>query len=306
MHAYLIIAHKNLNQIKVLLSLLDHEKNDIYLHIDKKANKDIINFDFTICCRKSKVFKYNDINVKWGHVSQIKCELFLLKKARLYNKYNYYHLISGMDLPLKDQDFIHDFFNKNKGKQFINFSGKTETAGLSIDDRAKYYWATRWYNLLPIKKSMAIVSRIDYIQVIGQRILRINRLKKSSYNTLYHGSQWFSITDELAKSLIEDESLIIKQFSASYCSDEIFIQSYIMKNKKWFKELYIPKLNNGFDSIKRNIDWLRGGPYVWRKKDYQELIESDFLFARKFDETVDKNIIQMIASNIKTQEKKIG
>lgn len=302
MHAYLIMAHKNLNQIKILLTLLDHEKNNIYLHIDKKAKREIIDFDFATCCKKSKVFQYNDVNVKWGHVSQIKCEMLLLKEARLHMKYSYYHLISGMDLPLKDQDFIHNFFEQNKGKQFINFSGKTETAGLPIDDRAKYYWGTRWYNVLPIKKSMAIVRRIDSIQVLLQRLLRINRLKKASYHTLYHGAQWVSITDELVRSLIEDEALIIKQFSASYCADEIFIQSYIMENKKWFKELYIPKLDNGFDSIKRNIDWLRGGPYVWRKEDYHELIESNFLFARKFDETVDKDIIQMIASNIKKQE----
>lgn len=32
----------------------------------------------------------------------------------------------------------------------------------------------------------------------------------------------------------------------------------------------------------RLIDWHRGGPYVWKKRDYDELVQSDKLFARKF------------------------
>lgn len=36
MHAYLIMAHKNIEQLKKLLKLLDAPDNDIFLHIDKK------------------------------------------------------------------------------------------------------------------------------------------------------------------------------------------------------------------------------------------------------------------------------
>ena len=32
----------------------------------------------------------------------------------------------------------------------------------------------------------------------------------------------------------------------------------------------------------RLIDWRRGNPYVWRDEDYDELIHSDRIFARKF------------------------
>ena len=38
MHAYLIMAHKNIEQLKKLLKLLDAPDNDIFLHIDKKAS----------------------------------------------------------------------------------------------------------------------------------------------------------------------------------------------------------------------------------------------------------------------------
>ena len=35
-------------------------------------------------------------------------------------------------------------------------------------------------------------------------------------------------------------------------------------------------------------------PYTWHKEDFGELVNSDFLFARKFDENVDSEIIDMI------------
>ena len=37
-HAYLIIAHNKFNQLRELLSLIDDYRNDIYVHIDKRAN----------------------------------------------------------------------------------------------------------------------------------------------------------------------------------------------------------------------------------------------------------------------------
>lgn len=39
-HAYLIIAHNELEVLKRLISALDDERNDIYIHIDQKATFD--------------------------------------------------------------------------------------------------------------------------------------------------------------------------------------------------------------------------------------------------------------------------
>ena len=36
-HAFLILAHNEFQILKILLSMLDDGRNDIYLHIDKKG-----------------------------------------------------------------------------------------------------------------------------------------------------------------------------------------------------------------------------------------------------------------------------
>lgn len=42
--------------------------------------------------------------------SQIVAELYLFKKAISRQSYFYYHLLSGQDLPLYSQSYIHSFF----------------------------------------------------------------------------------------------------------------------------------------------------------------------------------------------------
>ena len=80
--------------------------------------------------------------------------------------------------------------------------------------------------------------------------------------------------------------------------DELFIQTIIADNKEITERLY--------DNNKRKIKWLTGKqahPYVWRKSDFKEIIQSNKFFARKFDENVDRNIIDMIFDYLRNLDK---
>jgi hypothetical protein len=77
-HAYLITAYNNWKILKLLLSLLDDEHNDIYLHIDSKANmpKECING-----LKHSKLFLIDSVDVRWADYSQVESILKLLTSA---------------------------------------------------------------------------------------------------------------------------------------------------------------------------------------------------------------------------------
>lgn len=50
------------------------------------------------------------------------------------------------------------------------------------------------------------------------------------------------------------------------------------------KHAYLIIAHNKFEQLKMLwIDWKRGNPYTFEDGDYEELIASDYLFARKFD-----------------------
>lgn len=80
-HAFLIIAHNEYPILEVLLSMLDDERNDIYLHIDKRA---------VGLYQKIKGFKIKkagfyliekNMKVYWGDISLVKVEYLLFETA---------------------------------------------------------------------------------------------------------------------------------------------------------------------------------------------------------------------------------
>ena len=64
------------------------------------------------------------------------------------------------------------------------------------------------------------------------------------------------------------------------CVDEVFIPTLIYNSP--FKNSIYKSDSNEYMSCMREIDWNRGTPYVWRNDDFDYLINSDKLFARKF------------------------
>ena len=120
-HAFLIIAHNEYPVLEVLLSMLDDERNDIYLHIDKRATELFQQIKKVKMQKAGFYLIENPIEVYWGDISQVQVEYLLFETALSHGSYAYYHLLSGTDLPIKSQDYIHAFFQQNAGKEFVGF-----------------------------------------------------------------------------------------------------------------------------------------------------------------------------------------
>lgn len=292
-HAYLILAHKNFNQLHKLIELLDDERNDIYVHVDAKAkNFDISAFDDAVT--KSKlVFLPNRISVNWGGVSIMRAELALLKEATSTDHYDYYHLLSGMDLPIKPQSEVHEFFDAHKGKEFINlWAMKTQTLS-----------RFRYFTVFPEGEHPFHTRIINHIfkglqMAVGFRINRDVDFK--------FGAQWFSITDDLARYVVEHEPWLEKVFHRTSTCDEIFLPTLV--NISPFKDkLFVPvpvkSQKESNLSNMRFIDWTRGEsvrhPWTFRADDWDLLQSVPHFWARKFDENVDSAIIDKIYNSLK-------
>lgn len=84
-HAYLIIAHNEFAILEKLITILDAEYNDFYIHIDKKVK----DYDFDRLKKnvnKSQIYiSQKRINVHWGGYSQIETELLLMQQCTKKN-----------------------------------------------------------------------------------------------------------------------------------------------------------------------------------------------------------------------------
>ena len=94
-HAFLIIAHNEYPVLEVLLSMLDDERNDIYLHIDKRATELFQQIKKVKMQKAGFYLIENPIKVYWGDISQVQVEYLLFETALSHGPYAYYHLLSG-------------------------------------------------------------------------------------------------------------------------------------------------------------------------------------------------------------------
>ncbi len=252
-HAYLIMAHTKFEQVIRLLKLIDNPLNDIYLHIDKKVkNTDALYKKFRSVIKQSNIYFVKQHKVSWGGYSQIETEMELLKEA-VQNNYEYYHLLSGADLPLKKQEEIHAFFDKNKGKEFVQFGNKEYIK--NIKSRFQFFWIGQEY----LGNQKNICSKIRYVTVLLQKIMKIDRTKKIQYAA---GANWFSITNDFAKYVVSNSQLVEKLFKHTICCDEVFLQTLLI-NSPYKNSIYHKEFDGDYHAIMRKIDWERGNPYVW-------------------------------------------
>ena len=115
------------------------------------------------------------------------------------------------------------------------------------------------------------------------------------------GANWFTITDKLANYVLSYEKEIRKMYKYTLTADEMFLQTLVL-NSEFKEKLYNQKFNDDYSSILYCIDWKRGNPYVYKEEDFNELMNSKMLFARKFDINIDKNIILKIKNYILEKE----
>ena len=285
------MAHNECNLLNKLLRCIDDKRNDIFLHLDRKAE---FAFDNIYTPYLSRIFFINRMDIQWGGDSQIKCEMALLRAANENGPYNYYHLLSGVDLPVRSQDEIYDFLEENQGTNYIKIDSNAMRSGYS-EERIRYFYL--FQNMLGKKSGHFIGAlwRINNFSLYIQRKLHINRLKFCP-KKIYKGTNWFSITEEMVREILNQEKFIKKYFYKSLCADEIFVQTIAMNS-------YLK--NTIADADLRCIDWNRGNPYIWRVEDMDYLLtQQSGIFARKFSDDVDKKVSDLISERIIKEQRK--
>ena len=295
-HAYMIMAHNNFELLEMKLRLLDSEKNDFFIHIDTN----VTNFDFEYfksIPKHSKLVFTDRVRVTWGGFSMIDAELILLKSA-IPGNYSYYHLISGVDMPLKTADEIYNFFESHQDTEFVKFATDECLSRPKMQERFRFYHIfqnTKGRNSNAKQKLDAAFSAL-------QRMLSVDRTKGSPL-TFRIGSQWFSITHKAAEYLCNSEAYIRKTFRYTAIPDEMVVQTMLYSSQN--TEFKFHSSENTSDDLPGNvrlIDWKRGGPYTFRSQDLEELSTSHCIFARKFDVNTDYEICKTIFEKLSAKQ----
>lgn len=291
-HAYLIIAHNEFEILKLLLGALDDIRNDIYIHFDSKCSE----FPLLKCYKSNLYILPDRIDVCWGDYSQIETEMMLFDYAHFMQKkkevsYLYYHLISGVDIPLKNQDYIHSFFNLYRGKEFLGFY----QGDLAPELRKKVQMFHLFPKLFTKQRNLKIRS---ILRALFCRVQLFIGYKRNKDIELVRGTNWTSVTNDFVEYLLSKKTEIYKRFNHTFCGDEVYKHTFCW-NSNFKERLY--DSNNEAIGCMREINWVitENESFLpsFTMRDYKRLKESPMLFARKFD-SANIDIVKRILSEL--------
>jgi glycosyltransferase involved in cell wall biosynthesis len=306
--AYLILAHNQPHHLARLVQALNHENAYFFIHIDKKV--DSAPFKQLIPSGNNITFISNRVKVYWGGLSVVKATLNLMKAAvKAGPDFKYYTLLSGSDYPSKNKHEIYEQL-QSSDKQFIRIDRK-----LNGEPRTGYFYKVEKYHLW--QDSCFFNARTHHrFMDIRQRIQgQVNRLidkylpKRSGYGNMtpYHGSMYWSLTGECVQfilTFLKKDPGYIRFHKFVHAPDEIFFHTIVKHSpfaeaisQDFAEGIYPDHLLHG----NHFIDWQglrKRHNLTLDERDIDDLLLSDALFARKFDEKRSDKLLDMLDEQI--------
>jgi len=198
-----------------MIRRMAHPKFDFYIHVDRK--KDITAYLFL--AKIPNVYLIKDrVNVIWAGYNTVEATLRSVKEIfRTGKHYNYIHLMSGQDYPIKSAGYIYDFFVANNGKEFLQFEHFDEWASES-------YPRIRTYHLINYR----FPGKYRFQWLMNKFL----PARKSPLGIEFYGSSMFwAITSNCLKHIIEviEKNARFKRFMRfTWGSDEFIFQTLVM------------------------------------------------------------------------------
>lgn len=241
--AFLVLAHKNPGQLEYLAEALTEDGDDVYIHIDKKAD-----FAFKETENVFVIPKEKSYSISWGSIEMVYATLRLLEEANKKD-YDYICLLSGQDLPL---------YSIRKIKEFLDADGKSNYIDVAVQNDMQRRKSLKlvetdypeWISLDRI--SVKIIKNI-YMLISGGTGHTFSFLKKKPPLDfkIYFGSQWWMLNSETAiyvEKICKENPQILRYFEKTIVPDESFFQTIVMNSEysKSVKEslMFVNWMNN--------------------------------------------------------------
>jgi Core-2/I-Branching enzyme len=281
--AHLILTYTDPLQTERMIKHLYHPDFDFYIHVDKKIGKASHQF----LTRMPQVYLIeNTTNVVWAGYNTVEAILRSCKEIIASGKgYDYIHLMSGQDYPIKAPSVIHQFFEKNNGSQFLKYEHFDTWDGEGYK-RISNYHLTNYR--IPGKY---------LVQQLFNRCLPKRRLPELEF---YGYSMFWALTPDCIQYVIaylRSHHSFRKFMKLSWGCDEFIFQTIILNS------IYKDRvLNDNLLYYQRPFQ--SAHPNILVSKDFSTLIHSGKLFARKLSLANDPEIFNMLDEHIR--EDKIG
>ena len=275
--AILITAYRDMPQLQRLVEWFDSDF-ELFIHLDKRCREDISWMD-DLC----NLHLYREYAVEWGDYRHLKAIVLLMREAYCHTDLEYFHLITGSDYPVPPlvefkafcEEHRHDNYLEHFPLPRIDWGAE---GGLN---RIQYWW-------LRPNAHRSTGSTLTRRLVNLQRLFGIKRGFKYFNGNLYGGGTYWSISREAIKVVVEyldNHPNYLRRFRHTSIAEEICLPTL------WCN-IDIPLIND----YKRYIDWGPDSatPQLLTEKDYEKIVSSGAIFARKMASGVSGRLIEKL------------
>lgn len=308
---YIILVHKNPNQILHLVKKLDGSESCFYIHIDININAKP--FEIALSELPNIKFIKNRESGTWGDLGIVKATVNAMKEIVKAEEKGYCILLSGQDYPIKSIDLINTYFTENNGYDFIDVSPIKEVFPTEwnirlnfykynlSNERGKYIWFSSkmdhsFLSTNFIKNIIKIMLFKRDINFIKEIIANFNKKRIIPFDMIpYAGGQWWSLTFETTSKIIDfiDKNPALYEYNKySLLPDETFFQTIIKHLSLKDSTIKIKDSTTYANWSRKNCDL----PVTFNDTDFNELtsLPINKLFARKFDFDYNQEIINLL------------
>ena len=286
--AILMLCHTLPNQINDFIDRFNDGHFDFFIHVDKKSD---IKPKITPRDNVWFVPDKKRVDVRWGTYSQIEATRLLIQLALQTYSYDYYWLCSGQDFPIKSTQEVFQHLQEGNNN-YISLAPsanypKNGYSNTEFDKRCEIIYPT-WligtsYWQRAVKKAYNIATG-----GVGHTFKVLKRTPPAGLK-LFFGSQWWCLnreTIEWISEYVKEHDEVCDFFRNTLCPDECFFHTLVMNSPYC-------------DHIKSSlvyIDWSEGNssPKILIESDYEKIMASQKLIARKIDSSVDTKLYQKL------------
>jgi len=283
--AYIIMAHRSPGLLFRLVQRLCDERSHFFIHIDKKISRDP--FDSILSIDRKISFVEREVS-NWGEIGYVQATLNAMRAVQRSGVlFDRIILLSGQDYPIKSNREIDQTLSRLPHSIFLEYFAlpafqKWQPSG-GLYRVNKYYFGMQWRQRMAAKALNGLGIVFPF-------------LRRKPYQDMkpYSGSTWWILDMpalDYVLHFVARHPGYVRYHRHTFACDEVFFHMILVNATA-------PEIRGNL--VNDNLRYIRwkhirsSHPEILKTEDLDELMQSDALFARKFDTDADTGILDKI------------
>jgi hypothetical protein len=266
--AFIILAHRDPDNVARLAERVGATGATVAVHYDRKASgADFAALHSRLAGSPNIVFAER-VDVTWGQWSIVRATLNAIAALEATKiDFDYVHLMSGMDYPIRPIEWFDAFLTRYAGTEFVeavNIRERSWVRGGLEHERYQYLHVHNWQ-----------IEREKF-----ERHWKRQRKGKQHRGFLdgldpYLGAQWWTLTWASCLGALRwsEDAAVVRYFQAVWIPDEMFFQTYVGNHVAPDRIAELTLTLYQFDP--------EGFPIVYYNDHADYITHTNFFFARK-------------------------